>query len=229
MKLKYNDKENSLLDAAMELFIRYGYDKTTVNEIAKKAGISKGAVYLHFDSKQSIMGNLLFRETQKYNLRWFELIDADPKGGLMSGMYKNVLIALSASPIITASFCKDTAILGSYLKSVPQQGYGELIRPDFIKRLQDVDAVRKDINPSVMAHIMDMLAFAFSSIGDIKPSERIPKTDVVINAVADMMDRAFTPQDGGNSEAGKRVLHQIADEAIAYYERLTGQKFEKQY
>ena len=39
MKFTYNEKENALLDAAMSLFIRYGYDKTTVEEIAKKAGI----------------------------------------------------------------------------------------------------------------------------------------------------------------------------------------------
>ncbi len=188
--------------------------------------ISKGAVYLHFDNKKAIMENLLFRESQKYYRRWFELIDADPQGGLLSGMYKNVLIALSTSPIMVTIFRQDSEILGSYLKYAHRQEYGELIRADFIKRLQEVGVVRSDVDPTLTAHIMDMLSFALANMQVIKPAAQIPETSRMITAIAEMMDRAFTPPNGGDSEAGKKVLHQIADEAIAYYEQQTGQKFE---
>ncbi len=219
MKFFYNEKENALLDAAMELFIRYGYDKTTVNEIAKNAGISKGAVYLLFDSKQAIMENLLFRESKRYNLRWFALTDTDPQGGLLSGMYKNLLIALSASPMMTALFKSDRQILGSFLKLTPIKSYGGLIREDFIKRLQYAGAVRKDMDPAVTAHIMDMIAYALFSMGEIKPTDKTPDMDKVFDIIAKMMDSCFTPEDGGNSEAGKKVLHQIKEEALAYYKK----------
>ena len=44
----------SILDAAERLFVRYGYKKTTVDEIAQEAHIGKGTVYLHFQSKEDV-------------------------------------------------------------------------------------------------------------------------------------------------------------------------------
>ena len=57
---KYNGNEavgetrNRILEAAEQCFARYGYDSTGVAEICKTAGISKGALYHHFPSKQAI-------------------------------------------------------------------------------------------------------------------------------------------------------------------------------
>lgn len=44
----------SILDAAEELFGRFGYRKTTVQEIADEAGVGKGTIYLHFESKRAV-------------------------------------------------------------------------------------------------------------------------------------------------------------------------------
>lgn len=43
-----------ILDAAEELLARHGYRKMTIDDLASAAGISKGAVYLHFESKEDI-------------------------------------------------------------------------------------------------------------------------------------------------------------------------------
>jgi AcrR family transcriptional regulator len=47
-------KGESVLQAAIDLFARYGYRKTSVDEIAEAAGVSKRTVYLHFDGKEAI-------------------------------------------------------------------------------------------------------------------------------------------------------------------------------
>ncbi len=44
----------SILNAAERLFVRYGYKKTTVDEIAQEAHVGKGTVYLHFQSKEDV-------------------------------------------------------------------------------------------------------------------------------------------------------------------------------
>jgi len=44
----------SLLDAMDSLLIRFGYQKTTVDDLASEAGIGKGTVYLYFDSKEQV-------------------------------------------------------------------------------------------------------------------------------------------------------------------------------
>ncbi len=48
------DVRDSILDAAERLFRRYGYKKTTIDDLAREAGIGKGTVYLYFDSKESV-------------------------------------------------------------------------------------------------------------------------------------------------------------------------------
>lgn len=50
-----------ILDAALELFSRRGYGATSVNDIAEKAGVSKGNVYHHFPDKESIFRSLIDR------------------------------------------------------------------------------------------------------------------------------------------------------------------------
>src|SRR5438094_6070745 len=45
---------DQILEAAEEHFSRYGYEKTTVSDLAKSIGFSKAYVYKFFDSKQAI-------------------------------------------------------------------------------------------------------------------------------------------------------------------------------
>lgn len=43
-----------IVEAATEYFSRYGYEKTTVSDLAKEIGFSKAYIYKFFDSKQAI-------------------------------------------------------------------------------------------------------------------------------------------------------------------------------
>ena len=49
-----HDVREQILEAAEEHFSRYGYEKTTVSDLAKAIGFSKANVYKFFDSKQAI-------------------------------------------------------------------------------------------------------------------------------------------------------------------------------
>jgi len=48
------NRREQVLDAALRLFRRYGFRKTTVDEIAAEAGVGKGSVYLEFLSKEDL-------------------------------------------------------------------------------------------------------------------------------------------------------------------------------
>lgn len=41
--------------AAQELFSKYGFERTTIDDIARQAGIGKGSVYLEFENKDEIL------------------------------------------------------------------------------------------------------------------------------------------------------------------------------
>ncbi|WP_296268936.1 TetR/AcrR family transcriptional regulator [Pseudomonas sp. UBA6562] len=49
-----HDVRDQVIQAAMEHFAHYGYEKTTVSDLAKAIGFSKAYVYKFFDSKQAI-------------------------------------------------------------------------------------------------------------------------------------------------------------------------------
>jgi len=49
-----HDVRTQIVDAATEFFTRYGYQKTTVSDLAKAIGFSKAYIYKFFDSKQAI-------------------------------------------------------------------------------------------------------------------------------------------------------------------------------
>jgi AcrR family transcriptional regulator len=54
-------RPDEVLDAALDLFIEQGFAATRVEDIARRAGLSKGAVYLYFPSKEAILEGLVRR------------------------------------------------------------------------------------------------------------------------------------------------------------------------
>ena len=53
------DTREVILSTALELFADKGYDATSMREIAEQVGISKPALYYHFDSKEDIVRGVL--------------------------------------------------------------------------------------------------------------------------------------------------------------------------
>lgn len=58
-------RRKELLDAALELFYERGYDKTSVNDIIAKVGVTKGAFYYHFKSKDEVLDTIALQQAQE--------------------------------------------------------------------------------------------------------------------------------------------------------------------
>ena len=56
---------NAVLDVAEGLFARYGFKKTSIEDIARAARIGKGSVYLHFSSKEDLFGEVVRRVSDR--------------------------------------------------------------------------------------------------------------------------------------------------------------------
>ena len=85
--------------------------------------------------------------------------------------------------------------------------------------MQEVGAVRQDLDPKATAHIMNMLAYGLVAMDEIMDKDEVPPTDAIIEGIAQIMDRALTPEGGGNSEAGKAVVRKIAEVARQRFEQ----------
>lgn len=62
------DKRGRILQAAVKVFARKGYFAARVSEIARKAGVADGTIYLYFRGKEDILVSL-FDEVMTANLR----------------------------------------------------------------------------------------------------------------------------------------------------------------
>jgi AcrR family transcriptional regulator len=68
---------DAILDAAERLLARFGYKKTTIDDLAREAGIGKGTVYLHFPSKEEVALCTIDRIVERLLQRLRSLAAAD--------------------------------------------------------------------------------------------------------------------------------------------------------
>ena len=59
MQQRSEETKTRILESAIKLFSSQGYNKASVDDICREAGISKGAFYHHFESKQVLFLDLL--------------------------------------------------------------------------------------------------------------------------------------------------------------------------
>lgn len=59
------EREALILQIAEEILTEKGYHETSVDEIASRVGIAKGTIYLHFPSKEDLVGAILLREARQ--------------------------------------------------------------------------------------------------------------------------------------------------------------------
>jgi len=68
-----------IMDAAFSLIARHGYESTSIAQIAKKAGVSKGLMYNYFDSKEDLLEKLVTGAMNEGDKVIGELLDEDPR------------------------------------------------------------------------------------------------------------------------------------------------------
>ena len=71
------EHKNQILEAAIAVFARLGFQQTRMDDIAEQAGLSKGALYLYYKSKDAIIAALLkYFFTQEFK-RLQAFVEAD--------------------------------------------------------------------------------------------------------------------------------------------------------
>ena len=82
MKRKKEDAavtRQSVLDAALKVFSRKGYTQATLEAVAREAGVTRGAIYWHFNNKFEMFGALLTDLYEKAKARTHRILNSDEK------------------------------------------------------------------------------------------------------------------------------------------------------
>src|SRR5688500_4144468 len=101
-----------VLDSAAELLVRWGYQRVTIEDVARHAGIGKGTVYLHFRSKDALFLTVLMRVHRDVVERMTDRMATDPRAALPSRMVRHVYEEMAADPVARSLYMGDAEVLG---------------------------------------------------------------------------------------------------------------------
>ena len=82
---KTQSTPDAVLDAAIDLFIDAGFETTSMDAIAAKAGVAKGTLYYHFKSKEGIVEAIVERYVVTAEKAFSDIVEdqaKDPMGKL---------------------------------------------------------------------------------------------------------------------------------------------------
>lgn len=79
---KYPEEtEKKIIDKAFELFLAKGYENTSVQDIIDATALSKGAIYHHFDSKESILLRVYDRISERTGREMMKIVKSKEMNG----------------------------------------------------------------------------------------------------------------------------------------------------
>ncbi|MCF6459694.1 hypothetical protein C3E88_01370 [Clostridium sp. Cult3] len=71
------NRRESILDAATDVFSKYGFFGAKMEDIAKRAGIGKGTIYGYFDSKEALFYEMIKHGIEEYEKGLDRALDVD--------------------------------------------------------------------------------------------------------------------------------------------------------
>ncbi len=202
-----SSRSTRVLQSASKLIVHYGFDKTTMNDIAREAGVSKGALYLEWPGKDQLFDALINFEMQRLLQDLRLRIERDPQGGRISHLYRHTLLALQANPLISAVYTRDNRVLGDFIHRQDIQRYTSrlMLGKEVTGQMQAAGLLRKDIRPEVLTYLFSIIALGFGSIGSLIPPTEIPPLEDISEGLTRMIEQGLS---GGSedSQAGKQAI-----------------------
>ncbi|NNK38265.1 MAG: TetR/AcrR family transcriptional regulator [Xanthomonadales bacterium] len=160
--------ETAILDAAIRLFSKEGFDRVSMRLIAEEAGVSKANIYHHFESKEALYIAILHASADRLS----GLIEnlAEGRGAFderlrvfarahLENLFDN---ATSVRLILRESFSGDE----EKSRVMVEQFVGGIIRRliDIFRRGQQVGLLRRELDPGLCAMLLlgsDLMYFQF--------------------------------------------------------------------
>ena len=108
-------KRESILSEACKVFAKLGFQKASVDDIARRAGVAKGTIYLAAPSKKDLFYEVLLREIRGWNAMLQKKIDPRrPADQLLTEMALSSLATMDDRPLVR------DLLMGEYAIDLPE-------------------------------------------------------------------------------------------------------------
>src|SRR5579864_8872856 len=203
-----------ILDAAADLMLRWGYNKTTIDDIARLAGVAKGTIYLHWKTREDLFLALMKREYIRLVQDIQQRIAGDPEGGTLHGITKHSMLATMKSPLMKAVLLRDTDLLGEWMRNeYASETYSQQIAQSLalFEHLRSRGVVRDDIDVRKQVYMLDAITMGFLVIDEYMPDDFKYSDEEIVEMTAEVVDRAFAPASPLSPQLDKQAKQETAN------------------
>lgn len=222
---KRQERAERILDAAAELVQRWGYKKTTIDDIARHAGVAKGTIYLHWKTREDLFMALIIREDLKLAEDMKQRIANDPQGSTLRGFVKHTTLAAMKNPLMKALLLNDTEMLGELASreynSATYAGRIENYK-HFLKFLRSQGIVGTDYDIREQTYILSAIWIGFLLADKWLPDEFKFSDEEAVEMLADTVQRALEPRHTTSVHtAGTSTLQEVSNAINQYMDQET--------
>jgi AcrR family transcriptional regulator len=162
--------KESIKKAAQELFRKFGYHKTSVNEIAKRAKIAKATIYKYFDSKEAVLHVLLMEyiKTSVDELINSNVPEMDEEAHLNNLIMKTCRLSYTVcNEFIGWDFIRESANSQDFLKNLSNE-LEEMLVSSFMQLggMRKHETYMQRIRFLIKCSKSIVFSFAFTSVSD---------------------------------------------------------------
>ena len=149
-------KQNGIIDAAINLFLKYGAKKTSMDDIAKESGVSKVTVYKYFSGKDTLCQQVFEALSERYMESLNALNDTD-----ISLNERMVCVTQLAAGFISSghkALCEELTGTGSHNRqgfALLMQRQAQLIH-QLISEGKQHGIIQSGLGDDVIFHYIDM-------------------------------------------------------------------------
>lgn len=216
-------REERILDAAGELMLRWGYNKTTIDDIARYAGVAKGTIYLHWKTREDLFTALMQREYVRLAEDVKQRIASAPEGGTLSGIIKHTMLATIKSPLTKAVFLRDTDLLGEWLRKEEESPtYSQQVGQSFafFEFFLNRGMVRDDIDVRKQLYMLDAITIGFLVIGQYMPDDFKYSDEEIAEMTAQVVERTFAPSPSTSPRPDEQAKQETVNTLTSYIDNV---------
>jgi AcrR family transcriptional regulator len=152
-------RRDHILNAAEECFARAGFHRTTVQDICKVAGISPGALYVYFGSKEALIAGICERDRAAFGERLAALADAPDFLQALKELGEHYFVH---QPVYKSQLCLEIGLESTRNARVGEihRGVDEFVRAGFERlfgRMQDEGRFAPDMDVPTLARVLSLI------------------------------------------------------------------------
>lgn len=201
-----------MLDAASTLILRYGYHKTTIDDIAREAGVGKGTLYLHWNTREALFTALIVREKVAIAEDIKQRLADDAAGATLRGLLKHAALALMQRPLLKAVLLRDTEVFGKLVQREQSSTLSAEVLAGFttyLEMLREQGLVRTDLSLHELAALFSSIFTGFFLAAPLLPDAFKPSDEELAELMAETGHRTLEPRDPVSSAALEIASHSL--------------------